>query len=627
MNKPVRMVAASLAVALSLPAALPATVATSAAAAATVAVIVQAPGAEARVAEAVRELGGAVTRALPIVNGFSAVLPARALEELAAQPGVRAVTPDARMEPAAAKDTLAAATTDTAPISNTIKSVYREEVGADVLNAAGHTGKGVRIALIDTGVDTVVSTSGDLAGKVIPVDDPMVPPTELQPDPPDVACVNFSGEDTCDDSFGHGTFMAGLMAGSGAASAGRFKGVAPDAQIISVKVGGKDGSADVSKVLAAIQWAVSFKDRYQIEVINLSLGTDSIQSPSVDPLNLAVQRAWVSGVTVVVSAGNFGKGDKTRPDGTPYGTVTKPGDDPFVITVGSSDDRESPALDDDRLPLFSSWGPTYHGLAKPDVIAPGGRVISLRAPGSVIDEIPSGKLDGTYRRGSGTSMSAAVTSGLAALLLQARPEWKPDDVKAALVAGANKIKVNEPAAVGAGLVHGPKALAASISPTYRVSVLSDGSGSLDESRGTNKVAVPCPETAPSLTDGEPDCWQTLEGEQTAEGNNWQIADPTGNNWQGNNWQGNNWQGAEFASSEWTPETWYESQWVASLGNNWQGNNWQGNNWQGNNWQENTWATGNNWQGNNWQGSTWNGQYENTSYGQTTRGSGSYGAWG
>ena len=621
MIKPVRVVAVSLAAVLSLPSALPLAAGASAAAAAGVAVIVQAPGAEARVAEAVRELGGAVTRALPIVHGFAAVLPADAVDSLEREPGVRAVTPDARMEPTGAKDTLTATTTETSTISNSIKSVYREEVGADVLNAAGATGQGVRIALIDTGVDTLVASTGDLAGKVVPVDDPAVPPTDVQPDPPDVPCVNFSGEDTCDDSFGHGTFMAGLMAGSGAASAGRFKGVAPGAEIVSVKVGGKDGSADVSKVLAAIQWTVSFKDRYNIKVLNLSLGTDSTQPPSIDPLNLAVQRAWVSGITVVVSAGNFGKGTNTRPDGSYYGTVTKPGDDPFVITVGSSDDRESPALDDDRLPHFSSWGPTFHGLAKPDVIAPGGRVISLRAPGSVIDSIEAGKLDATYRRGSGTSMSAAVTSGLAALLLQSRQDWRPDDVKAALIAGANKIKVNEPLAIGAGLVNGPKALAASISPAYRVSVLSDGSGSLDASRGTNKVAVPCPQPLLAL---EPpsDCWQTLDGEQTAEGNNWQIADPTGNNWQGNNWQGNNWQGAEFASSEWTPETWYESQWVGSLGNNWQGNNWQGNNWQAT-----TWATGNNWQGNNWQGSSWNGQEENTFYGQSTRGSGSYGAWG
>ena len=607
MIKPVRVVAVALAAVLSLPAALPPAVGASAAAAASVAVIVQAPGAEARVAEAVRELGGAVTRALPIVHGFAAVLPAAAVDSLEREPGVRAVTPDARMETQQASGP--------ANLSN-VKSVYREEVGADVLNAAGATGKGVRIALIDTGVDTLVSTVGDLAGKVVPVDDPATPPSEMQPDPPDVPCVDFSGENTCDDSFGHGTFMAGLMAGSGAASAGRFKGVAPGAEIVSVKVGGKDGSADVSKVLAAIQWTVSFKDRYNIKVLNLSLGTDSTQPPSIDPLNLAVQRAWVSGITVVVSAGNFGKGTNTRSDGSSYGTVTKPGDDPFVLTVGSSDDRESPALDDDRLPHFSSWGPTFHGLAKPDVIAPGGRVISLRAPGSAIDSIEAGKLDATYRRGSGTSMSAAVTSGLAALLLQSRQDWRPDDVKAALIAGANKIKVNEPRAVGAGLVNGPKALAASISPTYRVSVLSDGSGSLDASRGTNKVAVPCPQPLMAL---EPpsDCWQTLDGEQTAEGNNWQIADPTGNNWQGNNWQGNNWQSAEFSSGEWTPETWYESQWVGSLGNNWQGNNWQAT----------TWANGNNWQGNNWQGSSWNGQYESTSYGQPTRGSGSYGAWG
>ncbi|HWH33027.1 MAG TPA: S8 family serine peptidase, partial [Egibacteraceae bacterium] len=603
MKKRVRLAAASMAAVLSLPAALPASV-TAAAAAATAAVIVQAPGAEARVAAAVRDLGGTVTRALPIVGGFAAVLPEAALPRLAAEPGVTARTPDGRMVPQATK------TGDGTNLS-TLKSVYREEVGADVLNAAGFTGAGVTIALVDTGIDTEVAGSGDLKGKVLAVDDPMVPPTAAQPDPPDVECVDFSGEDTCDDTFGHGTFMAGLMAGSGAASGGSYKGVAPDARLVSIKVGGRDGSADVSKVLAGIQWAVSFKDRYDIDVLNLSLGSDSVQPPEIDPLNLAVQRAWVSGLTVVVSAGNFGAGPRTRPDGTTYGTVTKPGDDPFVITVGSSDDRETPGIDDNRLPHFSSWGPTFHGLAKPDVIAPGGRVISLRAPGSFIDEtIHAGKLDAAHRRGSGTSMSAAVTSGLAALLLDARdgsdglPEWRPDDVKAALIAGARKIKVNEPRAIGAGQVHGPSALAASISPTYRISVLSDGGGTLDASRGTNRVAVPCPEPILSA-EPQPECWQTLEGEQTAQGNNWQETEALGNNWQGNNWQG-----MEFADSEWTPQSWYESQWVSTVGNNWQGNNWQAT----------TWANGNNWQGNNWQGSTWNGQTDGTSYGQTTRGS-------
>jgi serine protease AprX len=544
---------------------------------------VQAPGAEAGAVKAVRRHGGTVTRALPIVHGFATTVPADAVDDLAATPGVRAVTPDVALRPTATDDNTQA-----------VNSVFVREVGADVLATNGATGAGVRVALVDTGVDTAVATLGDLAGRVVPVDDPATAPSLLRPDPPDVACVDFSGEHTCDDTFRHGTFMAGLIAGSGKASGGRYAGVAPGAEIVSVKVGGADGSADVSKVLAGIQWVVSFADQYGIRVVNLSLGSDSTVHPSVDPLNLAVQRAWVEGITVVVSAGNFGEGPRYRSDGTTYGTVTKPGDDPFVITVGAVDDRETPGIDDDRLPAFSSWGPTAHGLAKPDVVAPGGRVVSLRAPGSAIDGLP-GLLDAMYRRGSGTSMAAAIVSGLAAQLLDARdgsdgrPAWRPDDVKAAVIPGARKVASRETRAVGAGLANGPAALKATISPTYQTSVLSDGSGSLDGSRGTNRVdGEPCD----PLTDPLDDCG-ILDDDETA--------------------QGNNWQSGEYANSEWTPQSWYESQWVTGLS--------------GNNWQTSTWAEGNNWQGNNWQGSSWYSQTDDRSYGTTTKGSGSYGAWG
>jgi serine protease AprX len=584
-----RLVAALLALALALPAAASAQVGASTpagpvrAASGSVAVIVQAPGAEAAVAATVRRLGGAVTTDLPIVGGFAATLPADALDEIRAHAGVRAVTPDAAM----------AVTSAITTTSTTGEPVFRREIGADALADQGLSGAGVRVALIDTGVSSAAATTGDLAGRVVPVADPMRPPTVLRPTPPQVPCVDFSGEGTCEDTFGHGTFMAGLIAGDGRSSGGRHAGVAPGAEIVSVKVGGRDGSADVSKVLAGIQWVVSFADVYGIKVLNLSLGTDSTVAPSIDPLNLAVQRAWVSGITVVVSAGNFGRGPRTAPDGTTFGTVTKPGDDPFVITVGAVDDRETPAISDDRLPLFSSWGPTAHGEAKPDVVAPGARVVSLRAPGSAIDALP-GLVDATYRRGSGTSMAAAVTSGLAALLLEARdgrdgrPAWRPDDVKAALVAGAQKVNTTDPRAVGAGLVHGPSALRAAVRPTYRTSVLSDGSGTLDGSRGTNRVdGDPCGLLTP------PERCGSVDGASTA--------------------QGNNWQGGQYASSEWTPETWYESQWVGRLS--------------GNNWQATTWSQGNNWQGNNWQGSTWGGQTDDRSYGTQTKGSGSYGSWG
>jgi serine protease AprX len=528
----------------------------------TVAVIVQAPGAMDAALAAVRTHGGTVTRALPIVDGFAATVPATAEAMIAATHGVRAVTRDTRMSPTKGKPPSTA---------TTAKSVYRAEIGADPLARAGGTGAGVRVALVDTGIDTAVAATGDLRNKVVAVADPTSPLL------PPVACVNFSGELDCDDTFGHGTFMAGLIAGSGAASGGKFAGVARDAQIVSVKVGGADGSADVSKVLAGIQWVVSFADTYDIRVLNLSLGTDSQVPPELDPLNLAVRRAWVAGLTVVVSAGNYGQPET----GASSGTITKPGDDPFVITVGAVDDLETTKIADDRLPAFSSWGPTAHGAAKPDLVAPGARLISLRAPGSVIDTLP-GTVDATYRRGSGTSMAAAVVSGLSAQLLDARPAWLPDDVKAALMAGAQPVASDEPAAVGAGLVNGPAATKASISPTYRTDVLAAGTGSLDGSRATIQVL-----SCITVVDCMP-----LIGEFTA--------------------QGRNWQGAVYAAGDWTSQTWYASQWADPLSTD---------------WQTSLWATGRNWQGRNWQGSSWYDQTDSRSYGTPIDGSGSYGVWG
>src|SRR4029077_1297314 len=140
----------------------------------------------------------------------------------------------------------------------------------------------------------------DLAGRVLPVSNDL---NLLKPTSP---CENLTGEPTCDDNYGHGTFIAGLIAGNGASSNGAWSGVAPNANLVSVKVAGRDGSADVSNGLAGIQWVVSLKDHYGLKSLNLSLGTDSTQSYRVDPLNYAVEKAWDSGITVVVAASNNG---------------------------------------------------------------------------------------------------------------------------------------------------------------------------------------------------------------------------------------------------------------------------------------------------------------------------------
>jgi serine protease AprX len=429
-------------------------------------------------------------------------------------------------------------------------------VGADDAERRSLTGDGVTVALVDTGIADVA----DLRGRVVPIVDPLT--GRSQP------CQDLSGEDHCDDSYGHGTFLAGLIAGSGASSGGEHRGVAPGTRLVSVKVAGADGSADVSTVLGAIQWVVSYKDQYGIDVLNLSLGTNGTQSYQVDPFNYAVERAWHAGITVVVAAGNLG------PD---PGSVTKPADDPWVISIGAVDDRGTPGLGDDVVPRFSARGPARQGVAKPDAAAPGGHVVSLSAPGSTIDRtIASGDVDG-YLRGSGTSMSAAITSGVVALVRQAQPGWGPDQVKAALVATARTAGSDDPDVVGAGVVDA--AAAASWSGEQRANVgldRSNGTGLLDVSRGSVRVEV---------ADGLIPI--VVQGQLTVQVLLW---DPLG-----------------FVTGDWDRRTWLSTSWVTSglLTTTWHGHNWHGD---------------------NWHGAAWYGDDVAVSYGRPGPGAAWYGAW-
>jgi serine protease AprX len=496
--------------------------------------------------QAVRRLGGQVTRALPIVAGFAATVPAAAVGELTRQPGVRAVTPDSRVRVQGAA-------------SGGVHSVYTKAIKADSAWNRGITGRGVTVAVLDTGVASVP----DLAGRLVQVRDDVTGQT--------TPCKNLSGELDCNDRYGHGTFIAGLVAGNGASSGGKWKGVAPEAHILSVKAAGADGAADVSNILAAIQWVVSFKDRYNIRVLNLSLGTDSTQNWRVDPLNYAVERAWAAGMTVVVSASNKGPNP---------GTITKPADDPWVITVGATDDRGTAGVGDDRLPDFSGRGPTAHGLAKPDVAAPGAHVVSLRAPGSTIDTRFPWYVDGSYRQGSGTSMATGVVSGAVALMLQANPGLSPDRVKHALKATARDAASSDPMAVGAGVID---ANAAAFSAPPGVAnqslVLSTGQGSLALSRGSVQV-----QTDSLLgTILGPVLGATLTAQLLL------------------------WNPGGYTGSQWVPSDWYLSTWEVHR------------------WYRVSWY-GNDWPGNKWRGSTWYGQAQDESYGSSLPGSAWYGAW-
>jgi subtilisin family serine protease len=509
----------------------------------TVPVILQLWGDAVAGEKAVAHAGGRITRHLPIINGLAASVPAQAITTLASAGGVRAITLDRQVNVQAGEG------------SGSPNSVYGKVVRADDTLARGVTGRGVTVAVLDTGIADVA----DLAGRVLPITNDITGAT--------TSCVNLSGETGCGDSYGHGTFIAGIIAGDGAASGGSYKGVAPGANLVSIKVAGRDGSADVSTVIAGIQWAVSFKDRYAIKVLNLSLGTDGTQTYRTDPLNYAVEKAWASGVTVVVAASNRGPNP---------GTISKPGDDPWVITAGAIDDRGTPGLGDDTVPNFSSRGPTAaDGLAKPDVVAPGAHVISLRAPGSAIDTQFPNYVGEAYRKGSGTSMATGVVSGTVALMLQADPGMVPDRVKYALAATARDTATDDPMAVGAGLVDAHAAsFAAPAGVANQGLDQSTGLGSLDASRGSARVRVASglPAVVSGLFTAQLGLWRPVQA----------LHGPwTGSSWYGSSWYGSSWYGSSWYGSSWYGSSWYGSSWYGGFeGSSWYGSSWYGSSWYG-----------------------------------------------
>jgi serine protease AprX len=527
----------------------------SAPAARSVKVVVQGRGDTEGAARAVAAIRGVVTRRLPIVSGVAARVPVTRLAALGADPRVRAVTPDSRVR-------VAGNTGPDPAASPTPRNVYSQETGVTELRkTAGVAGTGVTVALIDTGIADVA----DLLGRVLPVHDDRTGQ--------DAPCLNLSGESTCTDSFGHGTFMAGLIAGSGAASLGEYVGAAPNANLVSVKIAGRSGASDVSNVLAAIQWVVSFKDRYGIRVLNLSLGTDGHQSYRFDPLDYAVERAWAAGIVVVVAASNRGPA---------AGTVSKPGDDPFVITVGAVDDLGTEIRSDDRLPSFSGRGPTAaDGLAKPDLVAPGAHVVSTNAPGSTIDTLFPGPLGPGYRRGSGTSMAAAIVSGAVALILEARPAMVPDRVKFALTSTSVPVASDNIMDVGSGLIDAERAaLVAPAGLANQGLTRSNGLGilgdlnSLDSVRGTVRVVADDP------------VGTVVAGARTAQLATWDpwgyvTGDWNGSSWYGSSWYGSSWYGTSWYGSSWFGTSWYGSSWygttdaTSAYGSSWYGSSWYG----------------------------------------------------
>jgi serine protease AprX len=481
---------------------------------------------------------GTVTQDLWIINGVAADVPGSELAALQAEPGVTHVSPNGPVQVQAAQPS---------PL-HAASAVYPKVVGADRLWTEGVEGDGVTVALVDTGITPVA----DLSGRVI-------------------GGVDFSGgNNPYNDEFGHGTFVAGIIAGNGASSNGAYKGVAPKAKLVSVKIAGRNGASDITNLLAGIQWAVSFRQQYGIRVLNLSVGgTDALQPYLLSPLDAAVEKAWDAGLVVTVSASN---------NGNDPGTISKPADDPLVITVGALDDRGTPGRGDDLMAGFSGVGPTAaDGLTKPDLVASGRSVISLRAPGSKVDgAYPGSRVGSAYFKGSGTSFSTAVVSGSAALVLQREPGLSPDQVKARLLGTAAPGPAGNPNVDGHGSLDTYAAAhAGTFDPANQGVTRSVGTGSLQLDRGSLKVQIQTGWILDPLFGLLSPVLQLVLGTLTS--------------------QNETFDQAAYFASEWTGNSWYGSQWS---GNSWYGNSWYGNSWYGNSWY------GNSWYGNSWYATAW-----------------------
>jgi serine protease AprX len=355
----------------------------------------------------VRALGGAPGVDLHIINGLSARLTAAAAQRLGGNPLVHAVSLNA-----AIRDT-----TLNNPTPWTLATSFDQSTGASRLWHRS-TGAGIGVGVIDTGIDGDLpdfqTSQGNSTSRVV------------------ASAVIDPNATTAGDTYGHGTAVAGLVAGNGWARDsgdslfGEYAGTAPDANLISVKVADDAGEATTLDAIYGLQFVVDHQADYNIRVVNVSFRSTSAESYTTDPVDAAVEQAWFHGITVVAAAGNLG----TASDAVSYA----PGNDPYVITVGATDNQGTVSNWDDVPASWSSRGVTQDGVSKPDVLAPGAHIVATLAPGSSFAAAcPACVIGGAYFQLSGTSLAAPIVSGIVADLLAAHPGWTPAMVKGAIV--------------------------------------------------------------------------------------------------------------------------------------------------------------------------------------------------
>jgi serine protease AprX len=490
------------------------------------------PGSGRTVEELVLRMGGRILRDLHIINAFATELPAETVPVLARASGVRWISLDAPV--------VTSGKGGGKPSGEPLPPTYfLDTLRVRQVWDMGLQGQGITVAVIDSGINN----EQDFRQRRVLTD------------------VNFNPDSLAQtDGFGHGTHVAGIIGGNGYASDGLYAGIAPQVNLINLKINNNDGMAYESDTVDALQWAFDHRSEYNVRVVNLSINSTVEGEYHTSPLDAAAEILWFNGIVVVASSGNKGLGGERNT------ANAAPANDPFVITVGASDEHSTADRNDDAVAPFTAHGFTQLGYYKPEIIAPGKDIISVLSnncelhvdyPDRVVEV---GQLS-KYVRLSGTSMSAPMVAGAAALLLQDEPDLTPDQVKHRLISTAS-----------------------SIGSYPYLDVYAAVTGTTTES--ANQGIMPHMLLAKmalmaywaSDSGGDSIDWGSVNWDSV----NWDSVDWDAVDWDSVNWDSVNWDSVNWDSVNWDSVNWDSVNWDSV---NWDSVNWDSVNWDSIHWDD------------------------------------------
>ena len=484
-----------------------------------------------RAGDEVKKAGGKPRHSLGIVGGASARIRGKDLLSLTNSAKVDYVFADAPL--VTTWDPTADADKATTP---GIKAVN----APTAWKTYGVSGRGIGVAVVDSGIYAHPDIAGRIAAQV-DFTAGTVTTTDAVTGATTTSSNGVVGMGS--DPGGHGTHVAGLIAGDGTSSDGAYTGVAPGASLVDVRVIRADGTSNTGIVLRGLQWILANKNTYNIRVANMSLGAHASKSYKLDPLATAVQVLTFAGINVVVSAGNSGPGSAT---------ITTPANDPFAISVGAVDDNQTASTTDDTIADFSSRGRTpYDGLSKPDVSAPGRRMVSLRSPGSTLDQqYPDRRVGESYFTLSGTSMAAPIVAGTVALMLERNSTLAPNQVKKRLKSGATPIPNFGTLAQGAGRIDAAKIL---------------GAISTEREYSEGRVSDSFAKDMRRFIQGQPLVWRdpTFNGGVDTRNITWENITWENITWDNITWENISWENLTWENITWENVTWENITWESA----------------------------------------------------------------